>query len=92
MIRNKFIEFRVKDLLKLFITGLGELHVLEEMIFIEYIHTKVCVDLQLLLILIQDDLHVLGFRILDSDEVKREVKFVTGEAGYLRACLGGCRI
>ena len=78
MIRNKFIEFRVKDLLKLFITGLGELHVLEEMIFIEYIHTKVCVDLQLLLILIQDYLHVLGFRILDSDEVKREVKFVTG--------------
>ena len=92
MIRNKFIEFRVKDLLKLFITGLGELHVLEEMIFIEYVHTKVCVDLQLLLILIQDYLHVLGFRILDSDEVKREVKFVTGEAGYLRACLGCCRI
>ena len=92
MIRNKFIEFRVKDLLKLFITGLGELHVLEEMIFIEYIHTKVCVDLQLLLILIQDYLHVLGFRILDSDEVKREVKFFTGEAGYLRACLGCCRI
>ena len=92
MIRNKFIEFRVKDLLKLLITGLGELHVLEEMIFIEYVHTKVCVDLQLLLILIQDYLHVLGFRILDSDEVKREVKFVTGEAGYLRACLGCCRI
>jgi hypothetical protein len=92
LIRNKFIEFRVKDLLKLLITGLGELHVLEEMIFIEYVHTKVCVDLQLLLILIQDYLHVLGFRILDSDEVKREVKFVTGEAGYLRACLGCCRI
>lgn len=92
MIRNKFIEFRVKDLLKLLIAGLGELHVLEEMIFIEDVHTKVCVDLKLLLILVQDDLHVLGFRILDSDEVKREVKFVTGEAGYLRACLCSCRI
>jgi hypothetical protein len=92
LIRNKFIEFRVKDLLKLLIAGLGELHVLEEMIFIEDIHTKVCIDLQLLLILIHDDLHVLRFRILDSDEVKREVKFVTGEVGYLRACLGGCRI
>lgn len=92
MIRNKFIEFRVKDLLKLLIAGLGELHVLEEMIFIEDVHTKVCVDLKLLLILVQDDLHVLGFRILDSDEVKREVKFVTGEAGYLRACLSSCRI
>ena len=65
---------------------------MEEMIFIKDVDTKVCVDLQLLLILIQDDLHVLGFRILDSDEVKREVKFVTGEAGYLRAFLGGCRI
>jgi hypothetical protein len=92
LIRNKFIEFRVKDLLKLLITGLGELHVLEEMIFIEYVHTKVCVDLQLLLILIQDYLHVLGFRILDSDEVKREVKFVTGQVRHLRACLCGCRI
>jgi hypothetical protein len=81
LIRYKFIEFRVKDLLKLLIAGLGELHVLEEMIFIEDIHTKVCIDLQLLLILIHDDLHVLRFRILDSDEVKREVKFVTGEVG-----------
>ena len=92
MIRNKFIEFRVKNLLKLLIAGIGELHVFKEMVFIEDVNTKVCVYLQLLLILIQDDLHVLGFRILDSNEVKREVKFVTGQAGYLRACLGGCRI
>jgi hypothetical protein len=62
------------------------------MIFIEDIHIKVSIDLQLLLILAHDHLDILGLRILDSDKVQWEVEFIAGEVGYLGASLGGCSI
>ena len=62
------------------------------MIFIEDIHIKVSIDLQLLLILAHDHLNILGLRILDSDKVQWEVEFITGKVGYLGASLGGCSI
>jgi hypothetical protein len=58
------------------------------MIFIEDIHIKVSIDLQLLLILAHDHLDILGLRILDSDKVQWEVEFIAGEVGYLGASLG----
>ena len=92
MIGNELIELRVQDFLKLIISGFGELHKLKEMIFIEDIHTKVGIDLQLLLILIHNHLDILGLRILYSDKVQRKVEFLTGDVGGLRVFLGGCRI
>lgn len=44
------------------------------MVFIEELNVALGIDFHLLLVLVHDDLDVLGFWVLDSHEMKRKIE------------------